>query len=358
MGPKICLLETNYSEETRERLQRLMNEGKQVEATSERIDINKQPDYFDGARFKKAQVTCNKYYSNLSMASTTGLMLLVQIESILVPLLKTGKSRTVPDLHDRYVATAKYIRKCYETDFYNSTSEGWKYIMLVRNMHKRIHQIMNANNKEIVVATNGMKKLQSNHEHLWVNQYDMALTQFAFVGLLILEPKKCGAYNISGQELSDITYYWRLMSYYFGIEERFNIFVYHDDINKQTELMQAILNHQKELLQSPRIEVGVQMAKGIMLAFEDLTTDQSFNILDHWWAPSISVSGQTELSPYTLSDRWKLISFYFLICLLLRVETLRDSVNRLYKRKFDKFCEASEKIKTKLGKKYGHLVYE
>lgn len=325
----------------------LVTLGKQVPATSSAIDISKKPDYFDEERYKRAQQTCQKYYTNISMSSSTGLILLLQIESITRPLARTGKSKTVSDLYDRYTATAKYMRKIYETDFVDPSSEGWRYLIMVRKMHERIHTLMNKDTDKTPDA------------NVWVNQYDMALTQFAFIGLFFLQPKKCAAYYIKQEEMMDIVYYWRIISYYFGIEERFNLFVHHDDTTKQTKLLERLLRHQnEELLAEPRNEVGLKMSKGFMLAFEDFVDDCSFNILDHWWYPFISLSGEKELQPYTWSDRYKLVFFLLYYKVLFKSEFLLQIINRFYKKKFDKFCADGDKIKSKLSKKYENYLCE
>lgn len=326
----------------------LITTGKRVPATSSAIDISKRPDYFDEERYKRAQKLCQKYYTNISMASSTGLILLLQIESITRPLVSTGKSRTIPDLYDRYTATVKYMRKIYETDFVDPTSEGWRYLNVVRKMHERIHASMNQS----------ASKTNSNSS-VWVNQYDMALTQFAFIGLFVLQPTKCAAYYIKKEDLLNVVYYWRIISYYFGIEERFNLFVHHDNLSKQTQLLERVFRHQnEELLVSPRNEIGLKMAKGFMLAFEDFVDDCSFNILDHWWHPFVSLSGEKRLQPYTWSDRYKLVFFLLYYKIIFRSETLLGVINHFYKQKFDKFCANGDKIKSKLRKKYNDYFCE
>lgn len=351
MTSKDIIAELGVSDEARkmlgERLELLIGYGKTVQATSPNVDISQRPAYFDEDRFQKAQKSCLKYYTNLSVASSTGLMLLLQIESVVVPLIRTGKSRTVPDLYDRYVATARYIRNCYETKFYETDTLGWKNISLVRAMHKRIYEIMN---KDGGAMREG--------KEIWINQYDMSLTQFAFVGLFLTNPTKCAAYNVSKEELADVVYFWRLLSYYFGIEEQFNLFVFDHDIDLQLEYMRMVLDHINQLLKSSRVPVGTKMAEGFMLAFEDFTTESSFNILDHWWSPYISLSGLDQPKPYSLSDRWKLIFFNLYFNVLFRNNFLLAFMNQVYKRKFDRFEAAAAVVKPKLARKYKDLVFE
>lgn len=331
----------------KQRLDALLSEGKTVQATSADVDITKRPDYFDADRFDRAQRTCLKYYTNLSLSSSTGLILLLQLESIVIPLLRTGRSRTVVDLYDRYVATVRYIRNCYESKFYEQDSLGWRNIVLVRSFHTRVHELMKKD-----------QKYKREGSEIWVNQYDMSMTQFAFIGLLFTNPIKCGAYHITTEELMDVTYFWRLLSYYFGIEDRFNLFVYHDTPALQIDYMKLILSYTNDLLASSRMPVGTRMAEGFMLAFEDFTTESTFNILDHWWAPDVSLSGLSELKPYSISERWKLIFFQLYFKILFRSDLCLGLINRLYKWKFDKFEAAAEVIKPKLAAKYSDLVYD
>lgn len=339
-------------EELEKRFKELLSLGKQIEGTSKSVDINVRPIYFNEERFKRAQGVLDKYYANSSMGSSTGLLLLVQLDCIVIPLLKTGKSRTVCELHDRYVMTAVAIRKYYDTNLIDKESEGWKYVILVRGMHQRIHQMMQ--NDQVLVD----KKQREEPGTVWVNQYDMALTQFAFIGLFLLSPEKCGAYYTTRQELEDVTYFWRILSYYLGIEERFNLFVFDQDLEKQVKFMKIMFQHIKELLEKSRNQVGLAMAEGITLAFEDFTKESTFNILDHHWSSLLSLSGLKELKPYSNEEKLKLLAFKFYFNVLFKSDKLRWWASNMYKSKFIKFTENSDKNKRKLAKKYSHIIYE
>jgi len=341
-------------EEVRRKFETICTLGRKIEATSPKIDVKQKPDYFDNDRFKRAQKMINeRYYTSIAMSSTIGLIILLQIRSILVPLLKSGKSQSVVHLWQRYTDTAKYIRACYETDFFDESTEGWRYLMIVRGMHQRIHKFMNEKFRELLT------KEQMEAKEVWVNQFDMAITQFSFVGLFILYPDMCGAYNMSESDMLDIVYYWRVLSYYLGIEEDFNLFTYDEDSSRQKQLMQLVLDRvfREELKADKRPQVGVKMAEGVMLAFEDLLDYANFNILDHWWSPVISISGRQPPSPYTKYERYMLIRFLFVYKVLFKSQTLVRQMNRLYKKKFDKFLAKGEKVKKNLTKKYGDLRY-
>lgn len=52
----------------------------------------------------------------------------------------------------------------------------------------------------------------------------MALTQWAFLGPLILEPYGCGIHAGSKEKLLEIIYNWKVISHRLGIEEEFSLF--------------------------------------------------------------------------------------------------------------------------------------
>lgn len=348
----------NVDPEVRQRFDLLCTLGKQVAATSPDVDIKERPEYFNQQRFDRAQKTVLKHYTSLSMAGSVGLVLLLQFESILVPLLKTKQSKSVVRLWDRYANTAKYMKACAETKFYDDSSDGWRYLMIVRGMHQRVHKLMNEQFKHLLTETK-----DNELPIIWVNQYDMALTQFAFIGLLLLDPKRCAAYHISEQQLLDITYYWRLLSHYLGIEERFSIFAFDEDWPKQRQLLQLILDelyrkHLEENRNSELQKLAINMGQGFLLAFEELLTDVNYTVLDHWWSPMVSMSGLKQPQPYSISDRVKLARFSIIFKLMLRSKLVAKQVNKIYRKKFDKFYADGEGIKKRLAKKYGHLNYE
>lgn len=352
-------LTQDEEEELSQRLKVLLNEGKQVEGTSPEVDHNKRPNYFDEERFQEAQKVINKYYLSASTSSSVGLILLLQLDEILLPLIKTGKSRTVVDLYDRYSATALYIKRVYESPFYEPTSDGWKYVMLVRAMHQRIFKLMNTNNSETDDSNQQCDNDSTPTKTLWVNQYDMALTQFAFTGLLLLRPDKCAAPKVTEQELGQVTYIWRLLSHQLGIEERFNLFVYHDHVAKQVRYMELIFEHFKVKLAVKRNPIGVRMGEGFLLSFESLAKFVTFNIVERHWFDTISLSGRAQRPECeNLAEKWKEIRQRAMFKLTSCSEITRSSLTRMYKQKLEKFCRQGDKVKKKLAKKYSNHTYD
>nr|CAD7452695.1 unnamed protein product [Timema tahoe] len=57
---------------------------------------------------------------------------------------------------------------------------------------------------------------------VFINQADMAVTQFGFVGLMVLYPKRFGAGGASEDDLEGFCHLWRAVGYLLGVEDRYN----------------------------------------------------------------------------------------------------------------------------------------
>ena len=55
-----------------------------------------------------------------------------------------------------------------------------------------------------------------------ISQKDMAITQFAFVGMQLLNPEKVGIKG-SREQLENFSHFWRVLGSLLGIEDRFNL---------------------------------------------------------------------------------------------------------------------------------------
>lgn len=83
-------------------------------------------------------------------------------------------------------------------------SRSWKSLELVRKGH--------------MMASKFAVKKQSG----FINQRDMALTQFGFIGFIILKPHKLGI-QISNKDMEAIVHFWRVIGYLIGIDDKYNV---------------------------------------------------------------------------------------------------------------------------------------
>src|SRR5689334_17968276 len=145
--------------------------------------IDNLPPWIDSAKMKRSQSICFKYYNIITFSSGTGTIMHLQLPLGTIPLCQTGRSASISNLFSRYFDTGQHVKKWYQHDLLDKESEGFKSLNAVRTMHSNIVEKM----KEIPVPDQENKK-----KVVWVSQYNMMITQWAFVGLFMMFPQECG----------------------------------------------------------------------------------------------------------------------------------------------------------------------
>lgn len=65
-------------------------------------------------------------------------------------------------------------------------------------------------------------KYAEKHQSGFISQCDMALTQFGFMGYIVLKPDKLGI-QLSNKDLEAFVHFWRVIGHLIGIQEKFNL---------------------------------------------------------------------------------------------------------------------------------------
>ncbi|XP_055600658.1 uncharacterized protein LOC129749649 isoform X2 [Uranotaenia lowii] len=189
------------------------------------------PPWFDENKFKRGQ---KFYHANLTGAingALTGLISILAIPSILDVLIFTGQSSTPVTAFKRYVLTILHTLNWYSHDLKPGT-DSWKSLAYVRRIH----------------ASSG-KAANRKDPKMMVSQKDMAITQFGFLGFVILNPQKLGIQYVR-EDFEGFIHFWRTIGYMLGIEDRFNLCT--DNLETTRQQMQLV-NDQllRPALQSP-----------------------------------------------------------------------------------------------------------
>ncbi|XP_040572332.1 uncharacterized protein [Lepeophtheirus salmonis] len=187
---------------TMSRIERLISEGKsRKHITQERIDeLEEDEDYLkEDINCVRAFLLANFFSCFLAML--TGLISLLYIPSILEVLIITGNSST-PD-----TAFARYLRTLNHTyAWFHSESSLSKSLIQVRNAHIRAD-----------------KSSSSKRKGQFMSQYDMVVTQWAFVGLLYTKPSNFGLKSPSKSGLEALRRLMYKVGYFLGVEDKFNL---------------------------------------------------------------------------------------------------------------------------------------
>lgn len=162
------------------------------------------PHWYNKKLYKEAQ----NYYSRSIMAINTahfiGIIAVFSIKQILKILMFTKQSNTTCAAFRRYLQTYLHIHNLYKYDANNSNSNWYKSMNVIRWKHK----------------TNCQKSKKADIGSIY--QQDMVLTQFGFIGYILIMPEVFGLRN-KPEEDEAFNHFWRVTGYMLGIPNRLNI---------------------------------------------------------------------------------------------------------------------------------------
>lgn len=216
------------------------------------VPINEKPVWLNMKKFKMGQQFAQDHYAALNFAEMLGLHVLFATQGALQPLIFTEKSSTPFTAFSRYLSTVLRVKSWFEHDVWREDSLAYRNLKSVRTVHlgvsKRLNSLSYKSVKDKLTLigsdkpiwaplTNtilqdfqngcpyhGFKKVfdkKDDHEIMF-NQFYMSVTQFGFIGLMVLFPEKFGAAGASDEELEGFIHLWRGLGYLLGIEDKYN----------------------------------------------------------------------------------------------------------------------------------------
>ncbi|KAI1289165.1 hypothetical protein HDE_08281 [Halotydeus destructor] len=265
-------------------------------------DTENLPGWFDKQRFLAAQEHLKKHRTSISFSHLCGLMFVVQLPHGLAPLLYTKKSGSVCSLFTRYIDTIIHVKRWYDSDLFDPSTEGYKSIRQVRSMHKHVASVMNA----MPSNNNNGQNTESSDGRVWVSQFDMMVTQWAFIGLVLQHPEKCGLHRATQEDFAAIIYVWRVISYLIGIKDEYSMCLDSvEDTIKLSSLVYQEVYHPVLSAEVPPAPQGYEMARDIIKSLKPLLGNlQSEIFLKHWYEHL----GVRQLVP--LTSWWNVVTYY------------------------------------------------
>jgi len=189
---------------------------------------------------------------------------------------------------------------------------------------------------------------------IWVSQHDMALTQWAFVGPLLMFPKECGLHTATRDQLDDINYLWRVLGYLNGIEDRFNICS--GTIEETQELFKLIWNRifKLDIVNNPS-KVGIEMTKGIAETVKITRPTFSWSAFSNYWYKLLEMPIEIEVKSFTSNVKGSLLRFTF--GTLCKSDKIRHLLSELFRWRRKHALKNRSKIEEQLRQKFPNIVY-
>ena len=148
--------------------------------------------------FRAQQVFANNFFA-VFYSMYLGLLAILAIPSILNVLVFTEKSSSDQTAYKRYMQTIYHTLSWFRYDLKPGT-KAWKSLAAVRKFHFSA-------SKSAQKATVGL-----------ISQKDMAITQYGFIGFIVLSQKQTGV-QASRDEMEDYCHLWRVLGHIIGIKD-------------------------------------------------------------------------------------------------------------------------------------------
>ncbi|KFM80476.1 hypothetical protein X975_09063, partial [Stegodyphus mimosarum] len=213
-------------------------------------DISKQevPHWYDAKQFNRAKKVYKDYFASVNFSHLCGLLLSFYFSKNIKILLSTGESSSKTALLHRYLMTIRHIQKWYEGDVWDVNDPAHRSLATVRSMHARVAKRMAARNDGVV----------------YVSQWDMAVTQWAFVGPMVLFKSRVGLHGCSDEDYKALIHFWRVIGYLLGIEDKYNLC--DGNYEQIVSACQNLLEKEYKVRMSNPDPTSVNMAKNVVAA--------------------------------------------------------------------------------------------
>ncbi|KAG8201805.1 hypothetical protein JTE90_027286 [Oedothorax gibbosus] len=284
----------------------VLREGAEVKGDCE-SSVCHIPSWLDREKFDRARELYKKHFFSIVFSHLAGLMLIVHLPSMTGPLMSAGNSSNVVCLFRRYLSTLVHTRGWYEGDIWNPEDPAHQSIVMVRGMHKRVADKMN-NGTGRCMGTVGRQCPP-------VSQYDMALTQFSFVGLIFLYPKHVGM-HCSREDLECLIHFWRGIGYLLGMEDRYNL------CNGNLDETLAVCRDIMEMELKPSVRNASKesstKSRGIIKAVNSFIMFLSWEAMARFWFEKMGLHCDFKMGTYENTGYW-LMRFMFGYLLRFRI---------------------------------------
>jgi len=230
---------------------RLINEAPYIPGDKCEIIPAKDIAWCDPDLLQKGIYFNRRNIYSIFMANTAALMFGFAVKPESVVLLRSGKFHEPEKSFLRFLSTGYRIGSWVITGLLNEDSEGIKQLRIVRKLHSLYSKSkvplpsleemgwvpemtelsrMIRNGLSEVDTTGSPDHLLSWDPPLNLSQFDMALTQFGFFGILYLFPETLGIDPNDGEGMRAYFHFWAVVGRLLGMEDRFNLALHPDPV--------------------------------------------------------------------------------------------------------------------------------
>ncbi|XP_014474906.1 PREDICTED: uncharacterized protein LOC106744544 [Dinoponera quadriceps] len=208
---------------------------------------SERPDWLDMDKFRRGQKFAQNYFFGICAAQIMSLFFIFNYVDGLKTLILSRKSDTPYRAFKRYLSTVIRVNRWCLEDPWDQKTQAHRDIQEVRSMHLAMRRrLCNYNYEQIDAKSKILRPYCPMQKILAqdfkdtcpmandlqcpfmmtrtksINQGDMSCTQFTFMNMIVLYPKKFGVHDVSDDDLEAFCHMWRGLGYLLGIEDRYN----------------------------------------------------------------------------------------------------------------------------------------
>jgi len=209
------------------------------------------PPWLDINLFHKGRKLYKKWLASLYFSNLLSLVISYNLPRSLRVLIFTKNSDTPLKAYNRFLSTIKHLMAWESGNIWDSNDKAHRDLQSIRKIHKIVSTKVNSDQHYTDVnearITNidhsgsacpmssiireefqqkECKFIALENEDtppLYISQFDMIFTQWAFIGLMVTHPKKMGCHYGTEEEFDAIIHFWRAIGYLLGIDDKYNI---------------------------------------------------------------------------------------------------------------------------------------
>lgn len=245
----------------------------------------------------------------------------------------------------RYTSTIEHLNKWYTQDITKPDGNGFKSIKMVKKMHEKVAQNMNK-----------FYPCQEQPDRVRVSQFEMIITQWTFIGLILILPKKCGIHGKNHQRrvLTDLIYLWRAIGYLHGISDEFNLCSESVDetINLAHLMYQDLF---KPAIESEKIsKIGKKMSTNVIKALNQYFYVGSGFTHFVYWYEALEIN-RSVIPRLTIRQKIEYQFMKFIFWIPFRF--LRQFIGSAHEDWLEKVIRNKHKLHQKLKKREENILY-
>uniref|UniRef100_A0A2M4ATA7 ER-bound oxygenase mpaB/mpaB'/Rubber oxygenase catalytic domain-containing protein n=1 Tax=Anopheles triannulatus TaxID=58253 RepID=A0A2M4ATA7_9DIPT len=228
------------NDQTEQNYLNVLDQGANISVDYGEIEL---PEWYDDAAYRRGQEVFKRNFFAMFLGKLCGLLAIITVPSILRVLVHTNQSSEPRTAYRRYLATIYHTLEWYYEDMKPNT-RAWKSVTFVRKTHAGVSRHASSVDSKMIIS-----------------QRDMAITQFGFIGCIIINSRMLGI-QWDQKDRDAFAHFWRVIGHMMGIEERFNACT--DCFETTEQRMQVIA---KEILRSALLlhtEQFVHMGKALI----------------------------------------------------------------------------------------------